>query len=85
MIPILGTSSNFRIENRLLNFCVGETVGEKSPEVSRVFSKDSLLNLEYFDTNLKGAADCGKKFWIKNRPKNENYGGWNCVGWCEIK
>ena len=23
-------------------------------------SKDSLLNLNYFDTNLKGAADCEK-------------------------
>ena len=25
-------------------------------------SKDSLLNLNYFDTNLKGAVDCRKKF-----------------------
>ena len=66
---------NFEIENQLLNFCVGMRVGGKSPEVLRVFSKDSLLNLEHFDTNLKGASDCRKKFWIKNRPEIENYGG----------
>ena len=24
-------------------------------------------------------------FWMKNRPKFENYGGENCVGWHEIK
>ena len=55
-------SWELKIEKRFLNFCVGETVRGKSPEVLRVFSKDSLLNLEHFDTNLKGAADCGKKF-----------------------
>ena len=38
---------------------MGETVGGKSPEVSRVFSKDPLMNSEHFDTNLMGAADCG--------------------------
>ena len=53
---------NFPIENRLFNFCVGETVIGKSPEVLRVFSKDSPLNLEHFHINLKGAANCGKKF-----------------------
>ena len=31
------------------------TVGGKSPEVSRVFQKDPLVNLEHFDTNLMGA------------------------------
>jgi len=41
---------------------VGKTVNGKPREVLRVFSKDSPLNLEHFDTNLKGAADCGKKF-----------------------
>ena len=51
---------------------MGKTVSGKSPEVLTVFSKDSLLNLEHFDTNLKGAADCRKKFRIKNRPKIEN-------------
>ena len=54
---------------------MGKTVGGESPEVSRVFSKDPVVNLKHFDTNLKGAADCGKKFWIKNQPKIENYGG----------
>jgi len=51
---------------------VGKTVYGKSPGYAwakpymgslqrfRVFSKDSLLNLEHFDTHLKGAADCGK-------------------------
>ena len=38
---------------------MGETVGGKSPEVSRVFSKDPLANSEHFDTNPMGAADCG--------------------------
>ena len=36
---------------------MGETVGGKSPEVSRVFSKDPLVNLEHFDTNLMGAVE----------------------------
>ena len=52
-----------------VNFCVGQTVSGKSPVVSRIFLKDPLVNLEHFDTNLMGAADCGKKFWPKNRPK----------------
>ena len=55
-------SWELKIEKRFLNFCVGKTVRGKSPEVLRVFSKDSLLNLEHFDTNLKGATDCRKKF-----------------------
>ena len=38
---------------------MGETVGGKSPEVSRVFLKDPLVNLVHFDTNLMVAADCG--------------------------
>ena len=38
---------------------MGETVGEESPEVSRVFLKELLVNLEHFDTNLSGAGDCG--------------------------
>ena len=41
---------------------MGEPVGGKSLEVSRLFSKDLLVNLEHSDTNLMGAADCGKKF-----------------------
>jgi len=28
-------------------------------EVSRIFSTDPLMNLEHFDTNFIGAADCG--------------------------
>ena len=31
----------------------------KSPEVSGIFSTDPLVNLEHFDTNFMGAADCG--------------------------
>ena len=50
---------NFPIENRLFNFCVGKTLNGKSPEVSGIFSKDPLVNLEHFDTNLMGAVDCG--------------------------
>ena len=37
---------------------MGETVSRKAQEVSRVFLNDPLLNLEQFDPNLMGAADC---------------------------
>ena len=60
MIPKSPTSSKiFPIENRFFNFCVGKTVNGKSPEVSVIFSIDPLVNLEHFDTNFMGAADCG--------------------------
>ena len=45
------------MRNRLFDFCVGETVGEKSSEISR---KDPLINLKHFDTNLMRATDCEK-------------------------
>ena len=48
---------------------MGETVGEKSPEVSGVFSKNLLVNLEHFDTNLLGAADSGYIVSTKKRTK----------------
>ena len=38
---------------------MGKTVNGKSPEVSGIFSTDPLVNLEHFDTNFMGAADCG--------------------------
>ena len=50
---------NFPIKKRLYNFSVGKTVNGKSPEVSGIFSTDPLVNLEHFDTNFMGAADCG--------------------------
>ena len=60
---------------------MGETVGGKSSEVSRVFSKDPLMNSEHFDTNLMGAADCSymvsakkpAKKWILRRLKLPNH------------
>ena len=64
---------------------MGETVGEKSPEVSRVFSKDPPVNLEHFDTNLMAAADCGYMAVIKKPSKKWFYVGWNCVSWAKIK
>ena len=33
----------------------------KSPEVSGIFSKDFLVKLEHFDTNLMGAVNCGRE------------------------
>ena len=48
---------------------MGETVGGKSSEVSRVFSKDPLMNSEHFDTNLMGAADCGYMVSAKKTAK----------------
>ena len=62
-------TSILRIENQFFNFCVGESVGGKSPEVSRVFSKDPLINLEHFNTNLMGAADCGYMVLTKKPPQ----------------
>jgi len=50
---------------------VGETVGGKSPEVSRVFSKDPVVNLEHFDTSLMGAADCAYVVLTKKPSKND--------------
>ena len=35
-------------------------------EVWRTFSKDFQVNLEYFDTNLMGAVDCGREKFIVN-------------------
>ena len=74
MIRILGTSSRIFV-NRLLNFCVGKTVGGKAPEVLRAFSTDSPLNLEHFDSNLMGAADFGYMVMTKKPSKNEFHGG----------
>ena len=51
--------SGFKID--FFSFCLGKTVAGKSPEVLRVFSNFSILDLDYFDTNLIGAAGCGKK------------------------
>ena len=81
-IDIAYELQNFRIEIRILNFFVGESVGEKSREVSRVFSKSLLVNLIHFDTNLVGAADCGEKLWIKTRLKIESYGG--LIAWVQF-
>ena len=60
---------NFPNENRLFNLCVGETLGGKSQEVSRVFSKDSLVKFEHFDTNFMGAANHGYMVVTTKRPK----------------
>ena len=43
---------NFQIENRLFNFCVGETVGRKTPEILGVFLTNFPVYLEGFHTNL---------------------------------
>ena len=64
---------------------MGESVGGKSPEVSRVFWKDPLVNLEHFDTNLMGAVDCGYMVSAEKPAKNGFYGAKNCVGWHEIE
>ena len=39
---------NFEKENQLLIFCVGKSVGGKSPEISRHVLKVSLTNNEHF-------------------------------------
>ena len=56
---------------------MGETVDGKSPEVSRGFSKDPLVYLENFDTNLMDAADCGYMVSIKKTAENGFYGDEN--------
>ena len=48
---------------------MGETVNGKSSEVSGIFSTDSLVNLEYFDTDLMGAADCGYMILTQKLPQ----------------
>ena len=48
---------------------MGKTVGGKSPEASKVFPKDPLMNLKHFDTNLMGAADCGYMVLTKKTSK----------------
>ena len=70
MIPIFDTKSGIYKSKLLLNFCVGEFVDGRSPEVSRVFSKYPLLNLGHCDTNLMGAADCGYMVLTNKLPKN---------------
>ena len=66
MIPISTTTSRiFRLKINFLT-CVSKTVNGKSPEVWRTFSKDFQVNLEYFDTNLMGAVDCGREKFIVN-------------------
>ena len=64
---------NFRIENSLFIFCVGETVRGKSPNVSRVFLRSKIL-ISWVPLTAV--------IWFqpKNRPKNGFHGGWNCVG-----
>ena len=66
---------NFPIENRLFSFCVSKTVNGKSRVVLGIFSTDPLVNLEHFDTNLMGVADCGYMIMTKKPSKNEFYGG----------
>ena len=59
---------------------MGKTVGGKSPEVSRVFLKDPLVNFEQFDTNLMGAADCGYIVSTKKSVKKWILRGWKLRG-----
>ena len=59
---------------------MGETVGGKSPEVSRVFSKDPLMNSEHFDTNLMGAADCGYMVLTQKPPQKLILRRWKLRG-----
>ena len=49
---------NFEIENQLLNFCVGESVGEKSSEISRHALKVSSSNKKHFKAYDMGAKLC---------------------------
>ena len=60
---------------------MGKTVNGKSPEVSGIFSTDPLVNLEHFDSNFMGAADCGYIVSTEKPAKNGFYVGKNCVGW----
>ena len=60
---------------------MGETVGGKSPEVSRV--KRSAVNLEHFDTNLMGAANCGYMVSAEKRVKMDFKGV--KIAWVDVK
>ena len=39
---------NFRTKNQLFIFCVGKFLRGKSPEILKIFSTDSLVELEHF-------------------------------------
>ena len=58
---------------------MGKTVGWKYPEVSRVFSTDSPLNLEHFDTNFMG----GKSYAQKTGQKMDLIGV--KIAWVDLK
>ena len=62
---------------------MGKIVGGKAPEVSRVFSTDSPVNLEDLDSNLMGAVDCRKRLQLKKRPKMDLTGVE--IAWVDMK
>ena len=61
---------------------MGKTVGEKSPEFSRVFSTDFMMNLEHLNSKYLVAASCGKNL-TKNCTEN-NFTGVQ-IAWIEEK
>jgi len=66
MIPtcrIFGSKINFSIfawANPMRGVPPGTSHTGESSKISRVYSSDSPVNMEQFDTNLMGTAGCGK-------------------------
>ena len=59
---------------------MSKTLTGESPEVSGIFSTDPLVNLEHFDTNFMGAADCGYIVSTEQPTKKWILRGWNLRG-----
>ena len=78
-------SWELRIENSLFNFRVGVGVGGHHATNFSHISKDVQENNISFDTNAITGGYREKWSYMKNRPKNENYGGKNCVGLAKFK
>ena len=73
------------VENQRFNFCVGVLAGGHPPANFSYTSKYAQWNSKSFDIIVVTEGGRGKGVSNENRPKIENYGGWNCVGWDETK
>ena len=74
---------NFRIENRFLNFCVGETVGGHRPATFWQNFSNSLSSSPSFGTNVFREGDRGKSYDRKTARKM-NFTGVK-IAWVDMK
>ena len=71
--------------NKILKLLCGCRRGWASPSKIPTYIKRCAIEFLSFDINV--VTECGRGKGVSNekRPKIENYVGWNCVGWGEIK